>query len=128
MAGIFSDLKVQYFILVLKKSKFFFVAPAHCVSPVQRGGVGPEGTHPGLTTSWVAPEACWRRDPFGRPLHRFIAQTLSDACLPHWGRIKTHQSKHGMSVILLFALCPQLNLLSIIHTKRSAVQPLFEPL
>lgn len=28
-----------------------------------------------------------------------------------------------MSVILLFALCPQLNLLSIIHTKRSAVQP-----
>lgn len=61
MAGIFSDLKVQYFILVLKKSKFFFVAPAHCVSPVPQGGVGPEGTDPGLTTSWVAPEACWRR-------------------------------------------------------------------
>lgn len=39
MASIFSDLKVQCFILVLKKSKLFFVDPEHCISSVQWGGV-----------------------------------------------------------------------------------------
>lgn len=76
MAGIFSDLKVQYFILVLKKSKLFFVDPIHCVFSVQRGGVGPEGTDPGLTASWVAHKHAGGEGPIWKTLAQIHRSNL----------------------------------------------------
>lgn len=67
------------------------------MTPLPGGEVGPDETGPGLTTSWLAPEAGWRRGTQLEDHGTDSSLVPVDTGLPHCGRTITYHNKDGMS-------------------------------